>query len=237
MGEQPLSEAWLIDAASPKPKGRPRHPGHLTVGDVMTHAPLVFPQDLPIQLVAHSLSQAGLGGAPVIDADGRPIGVLSRADLIAREASPRTHRGLLQREQIRRRLATTAGEACSRPALTVRPATSLKEAARELLDRDVGRLVVVDEDGRVVGILTQGDVLPALTRSNAALTQLINQELAAAGITGVGVRVCGVGRVTLTGRVADCKVAAHALRAAEVDGVTEVHNGLTVAAPVEDPGW
>lgn len=201
-------------------------PARLTVRSVMSKAPLLFTEDMTVATAARLLHEHGFGGAPVVDADRKPLGVLSDADLLAREASPRNHRGLLQREQVRRRLATTVGEACSRPAITVRAATPLREAARELLDRDIARLVVVDDDGRVEGIITRKDILPVIARTNAGLQRLIGRELALLGIAGVTAQVSGAGHATLAGAVPDEPTARRAVQAAaSIDGVTTVRDG------------
>lgn len=211
---------WSSEAAHPPD---PR----LRVDDVMTRAPLVFSEDTPVQTAARALEHRGVSGAPVLDGNGRVVGVLSVTDLLARAASPREHHGIVQREQSRRRLARTVGEACSRPAITVRAVTPLREAARQLLDRDVHRLVVVDDDRRVTGVLTRRDVLPVLGRTDAELRSSVEQRLAGCGVPDVRFEVRSPGWISLRGSVADRGTASRAVDAVRaVDGVTEVDSHL-----------
>lgn len=60
------------------------------------------------------------------------------------------------------------GRLMSSPVETVRPATSVREAARVLLDEDIGSLVVVDDDNAVVGILTTTDFVRITADDTAA---------------------------------------------------------------------
>ncbi|TNY27275.1 chloride channel protein [Fulvimonas soli] len=87
-------------------------------------------------------------GFPVLDEAGRLLGVVTRRDLLAAGADEAAGVGALLR----------------RPPLVVREDHSLREAADHMVEADVGRLVVVGGDGRMVGILTRGDLLAAHAR-------------------------------------------------------------------------
>lgn len=137
----------------------------MRVVDVMTADPLVLADDQPLRTAALLLFHYGIGGAPVIDEHGTLVGVLSEADLVEKEARPRTGLGRGATRSWRRRDALTVGEACSRPARATSGDATLHDAARELLDHDVARLVVVDRS-RITGIVTRHDILRALTRSD-----------------------------------------------------------------------
>ena len=90
---------------------------------------------------------AGHQGFPVLDADGRPLGVLTRRDL--REGRPDD--------------AASVGSLIRRPLLAVQESHTLREAADHMVEAQVGRLVVVaaDDPRRVVGIITRSDLLAA----------------------------------------------------------------------------
>ena len=165
----------------------------------------------------------GVGGLPVTDDADRLSGVLTETDLLPRDAAQRIRRGPAAREEARRRLAENVGEACSRPVLTTHPDTYLQEAARQMLDADVSRLVVAD--GRsIVGIITRRDVLKALVRSTAVLQAAIEDLLAVHGSPGLYAQIACSERVFVTGacssqQTLDAFVAA----VARIDGVTAVH--------------
>jgi CBS domain-containing protein len=87
---------------------------------------------------------------PVVDDEGRLIGILNEDDVLGTRREPRPDSDLV----------TTV---MSAPVISVGPAETLKAATQLMVDRGVGALPVVD-DGRVVGMLTQSDVVTALAR-------------------------------------------------------------------------
>jgi len=128
------------------------------VADAMTAAPVSLTEHQSVRHAGIVLLREAVSAAPVVDDDGALVGVFSHSDVLARFASPRHRRGPLARVDDRHARAVTVGEACSRPPITIGPSATVDTAARELLDRDVGRLVVVDE-GAVVGVVSRTDVL------------------------------------------------------------------------------
>ena len=86
----------------------------------------------------------GISGAPVVDDAGKPLGMLSLRDLVGAPAH------------------ATAGERMTRPPLTVRDASSIEEAGRLMAETGYHRLVVVDAEGRSVGVVSALDVVRGL---------------------------------------------------------------------------
>ena len=84
-------------------------------------------------------------GFPVLDGNGRPAGVLTRRDLLDMRVSDEM----------------TVGSLVRRPPLCVHDSHSLREAADHMVEADVGRLLVLDKDQQMVGIITRGDLLAA----------------------------------------------------------------------------
>ena len=128
------------------------------VAQIMTRRPVTLREHDPVHLGGLTLLRHGLSAAPVVDDDGQLIGVLSGSDLLARFAAPRQRRGPIARLDDRHARAESIGQACSRPAVTTSPEATVGTAARELLDGDIGQLIVVD-DGRIVGVLNRNDLL------------------------------------------------------------------------------
>ena len=87
-------------------------------------------------------------GFPVIDAQGHLLGVVTRRDLLRTSVPP----------------DATVQSLLSRAPIIVREDHTLREAADHMVEADVGRLVVVARDGRMVGIVTRGDLLKAHAR-------------------------------------------------------------------------
>lgn len=159
----------------------------MQVKDVMTNDPVTVGPDAPLKQVAELLVTHRISGLPVVGAAGEPLGVVSEADLIVKEAGQPEARGglgwrwLFPRHgdaEVKAKLATrTAGEAMSSPAIAIRPETTVTEAARTMTENSVNRLPVVDGEGRVVGIVTRADLVRMFVRSDAELRREIEHDV------------------------------------------------------------
>lgn len=149
----------------------------MKVKDAMTASVKTITPDASLKDAAAHFAEHRIGGAPVVDPEGRILGVLTDADILLKERaeSPsRGLRGLLHPHQAGA-LATkvearTVEEAMSAPAITVEAKWPVSEAAEVMLEHGVNRLPVV-EDGRLVGIITRHDLFArlreAIRRSSA----------------------------------------------------------------------
>jgi CBS domain-containing protein len=210
-------------AAGPRaaPSPGPRRGEALRVADVMTDEPLTLDDSLPLRTAALLLFHAEVSGAPVVARSGKLVGVLSERDLLAKEATARFGFGRKAAEEDRRRLARTAGDACTRPARTTAPDSLLADVAREMLDADVSRLVVVDE-GRVTGIVSRHDVLAALLRDDTEIDYALQRVLDTEHATEVQATVTW-GEVKLAGSTRLRTTAEKLPRlAGEIEGVMDV---------------
>jgi CBS domain-containing protein len=134
-------------------------------------------RDMPLKELAALLSERRISGVPVVD-DERVVGVVSEADVLMKQVGrPVSRRRPLEwifgeqqdPEELRRRLASTAGDAMTAPAVTIDAGRSLREAAALMVDAKVNRLPVTTDD-RLVGILTRADLVRAyLHRDDEAL--------------------------------------------------------------------
>ena len=194
----------------------------MLVRDVMTADPLVVSTETSLRAAARLLFAAGISAVPVVGDDGGLVGVLSEQDLLAKEARRRYGFGRRQREEDLRRDAVTAGEACTRPALTVSRDAKLSDVTRELLDQQVSRLVVV-HDSAVVGIITRHDVLEALIRDLDDVRASVREALHQVAADDATAEVDVDGHVVLSGTVSLRSVASRAAEAVStVDGVMTV---------------
>jgi hypothetical protein len=128
----------------------------------------------------------------------------------------------------------TAAEVMSAPALTITADASLPAAARVMYRRGVGRLLVVDHDNRLRGIVTRSDLLKEYARLDAVIRDEVAQRVLrdTLGIRPGAVRATvDEGVVTLTGRTDRKTTALAAARlTAAVPGVTDVVDRLTFDA-------
>ena len=122
-----------------------------TARELMTPRPLSIDQSAPAGQAAALLTERGVGAAVVIDAAGRPVGVVTKTDLLvhAREHAPGTPDGAVSG------LMTPA-------VFSVREDTQARSVVEQLLALNVHHLFVVDAAGAVVGVVTPTDVLRKL---------------------------------------------------------------------------
>lgn len=155
-------------------------PRDLPVTDIMTTDVVAFHRDATVEEAASTLAARGFSGAPVVDEDGRLIGLFDDSDLIVAEA--RIHApsaieilgayiplpGSLDRfhDDVRHALATTVGDLLDddEEPVFVRPQATVEDVATIMVDRGVSRVPVVDADRKVIGIVSRGDLVTAMGR-------------------------------------------------------------------------
>lgn len=120
------------------------------VGDFMTIDPVVISPSASLDQAARILAAYEVSGLPVVEADGHLVGVISQTDLL-RGAADRTQP--IGPGPSGARVA----DVMSSPPITVKRLTPLSEAARAMREQGVHRLVVVDEGGRAIGVLSSMD--------------------------------------------------------------------------------
>jgi CBS domain-containing protein len=167
----------------------------MQVKDVMTSPAISVRVNASLHEVAEALTAWRISGLPVVDAGGALVGVISEADIIAKEAPDRSD-------------ARTAGEAMSSPARTIEPQQPVAQAARVMLAEGVKRLPVV-RDGELVGIVTRSDLVRAFVRSDEEIWQEIRESIA--------LRWHGIDPNGLTVRVNDGEVEVEGHLAADGD--------------------
>lgn len=203
----------------------------MRVYDLMTREPVAVKPDTPLKEVAHILVEHGFSGVPVVDDDNVVIGVVSESDFMikerGREYVPSSALSWLLGEtrQIRHEReiveARTAGQAMSAPPITIEGRiASVREAAITMAERNINRLPVT-EDGRLVGIITRGDLLRVYAQPDAQLADAVREALRSAD--GIIVESVENGVVRLAGTAASEAMAETTIRIAEaVDGVLAV---------------
>jgi hypothetical protein len=170
-----------------------------------------------------------------VDAFRHVTGVVSEADLLrkieyAGEQEPRLFEGRRRRGERRKALARTVADLMSAPPVVVLSGTSIAEAARLLHHEGVKRLPVVDDLGRLVGIVSRGDLLKTHVRPDEEILSDIETGVPRTYLIddAVAVTVAVVnGAVTLTGRVdrwSSAEIAERLTR--QVPGVVAVNSTL-----------
>jgi len=152
------------------------------VGDVMTSDVVSVRADTPYREVVNLLLNSRVSAVPVVDRFGRPVGVVSAADLlhkVEKAGEPRTRILLSRRLRAERAKADgrTAGDVMTAPADCVLPSLSVVAAARRMQRGHVRRLVVENDLGRLVGIVTRSDLLKVHLRSDAEIRRDVFEEV------------------------------------------------------------
>ena len=148
------------------------------VRDVMTTDVLTFHPEDPIQESLERLVARDVDGAPVVDDDGRLIGMLSADDLLVQETRlhyptvislfgaylelPSSHRKF--EEDLRRAVAATVADVMDGDPTACGPDDTLERVATTMHEKKLGRLPVI-EQGRLVGIIARGDILRSIVAS------------------------------------------------------------------------
>ena len=122
--------------------------GHQTVQEAMTSNPTAITPQTTVQEAAQLMKAEDVGALPIVE-DGRLTCVITDRDLAIRGVAD----GLDS--------ATSVRELASKDVVTIDPQQSLEEAARLMAEHQIRRLPVVEEDGRLVGMLAQADVAAA----------------------------------------------------------------------------
>ncbi|MEO3867635.1 CBS domain-containing protein [Nonomuraea sp. B12E4] len=215
----------------------------IEVKDVMGRVAIAVSADASFADIVAAMKRYAVGAVTVIDADRRPMGVVSEDDLLLKEIDPVRHSVSMfesrrQRREHEKAAAVTASQLMTSPAITVTPRTSVRDAALLMHAKRIKQLPVIDPvTGRVVGTLHQRDVLRVFTRPAAELEADIRAALSDPGPFSIEI---DAGVVTIGGRVqrrSQAIALTEAVRAVEgvVDVVCEVVSGnddLIVVPPL-----
>jgi CBS-domain-containing membrane protein len=180
------------------------------VRDVMTQDVVTVDEHVAFKEVAGLLTERRVSALPVLDGEGRVVGVVSEADLMRKEEFPerppegRWFQGRRRRKARAKAAGATAAELMTSPAVTIGPDASIAEAARLLHRHRIKRLPVVDPAGPLLGIVSRADLLKVFLRSDAEIAAEVRQRVLRRALwvdpDTVGVEVRD-GVVTLTGQL------------------------------------
>ena len=147
-----------------------------TVAEVMTRNPIAVKPDTPLKEAIQILAEKRISGLPVVNESGSLVGIISETDLMWQETgveppayimfldsviylqNPATYDKALHKA-----LGQTVQEVMtSEDIVTTTGEKSLRDAAKLLHEKNIRRLPVLDQAGKVIGILTRGDIVRAM---------------------------------------------------------------------------
>ena len=209
------------------------------VKDVMTTDVVSVRETAAYKDIVSVLRELHVSAFPVLDAADHLVGVVSEADLLLKEAGQETLGGSLvssgRRGERAKAAGLTAAELMTAPAVTIGPDDSLADAARLMHDRHIKRLPVVDQAGRLVGIVSRVDLLSVFDRPDNEIRAAVRKDIIARDFAldpdVFDVQVTS-GIVTITGQVQTQAVAQHLLDALRhAEGVVGVRSRLRFPPP------
>lgn len=149
-----------------------------TVTEFMTTDVLTLSADTSVEEAVAALSSRGISGAPVVDAGGRLVGLLDDSDLVLSEA--RVHApsaveilgayipipGTFKRfeDEVRHALGGKVSDLMHADPPSVTAVATLEDVATVMVEHGISRVPVVDADRRVIGIVSRGDLVAAISR-------------------------------------------------------------------------
>ncbi len=213
-----------------------RLPHHRTVADVMTARVHVASPLTPFKLLVRMIEENRISAIPIVEQNGIPIGVVSESDLLLKErreeleSKPDLFHLRRHRDQRAKAEGLVASDVMTSPPIMVTANSRLVLAARLMQQRNVRRLIVVDERGKIAGIVSRSDLLQVFLRSDEELREeIVDNLIPMLMLTpeqplGVDVRF---NVVTLQGEVdrrSDVEILGRLTK--EIDGVVDVINRI-----------
>ncbi|MGA5799009.1 CBS domain-containing protein [Streptomyces cellulosae] len=213
-----------------------------TVRDVMTRTVVAVGRDASFKEIVQTVQRGKVNAMPVLDEEAHVVGVDSEAALLPKEEFRDSAPGLVEQgrrlDDVAKAGGVTAGDLMSAPAVTLRMDATPAQAARIMAVRRVKRLPVVDERGRLRGIVSRADLLKVLLRPDEEIEEEVRRTVVSYLFPALshGIRVhVRDGAVTLEGHIRDTSLISLAVRLARaVEGVVDVEPRLT-GEPADRP--
>ena len=213
------------------------------VSDVMTTAVVTVDRITPYQDIDRLLTRHRISGVPVLKMGREVVGVVSETDLLAAEDETRRQARMAgsmgRRWHLRRQqhMRLTADALMTSPAVTIGADATIPAAARLMNTHHIARLPVVDEKGKLIGIVSRRDLLSVFLRPDADISHDARQVLDELPLADPKEIIAEIrhGVVTLTGSMRpepghEQDLMPLALRLIwDVDGVVDVENRLGAA--------
>ncbi|WUD78200.1 CBS domain-containing protein [Streptomyces sp. NBC_00510] len=152
------------------------------VSDVMTRSVVAVGRNASFKEIVMTMGRWKVSALPVLEGEGRVVGVVSEADLLPKEeyrdSAPSRDEQMRRLPDLGKAGATTADELMSAPAVCVHSDATLAQAARAMAFRNVKRLPVIDGEGMLCGIVSRGDLLKVFLRPDEEIAEEVNREIA-----------------------------------------------------------
>lgn len=155
----------------------------MKVSDIMTRRVISVRPETRVGEIARIFREHQLSGIPVVNEEDELVGIITELDLITRHARPQMPDFLpllgvyvplnreKYRESLRRITGVAAQDIMTKPVTTVDPDASIEDLATMMVSNRANPLPVVDDDGRMIGIVSRTDILRVLEDLEVAADQ------------------------------------------------------------------
>jgi CBS-domain-containing membrane protein len=140
----------------------------MNVVDLMTTEVIAVSRETGLREAARLMFRNRVSGLPVTEPDGTLAGIITEADFLRLE---------VERQEGKRAQNDTVGDVMSRGVVTVRPDVEIYEAAKIMATQEVKRLPVVDDDDRLLGVISRADIVSLFTRPDDVIEDEIREDL------------------------------------------------------------
>jgi len=138
------------------------------VVDLMTTDVITVSSETGIRDAARLMFRNRVSGLPVTTPDGTLAGIITEADFLRLE---------VERQEGSTELGETVGDVMSPGVVTTSPDTEIYDAAKMMTFQDIKRLPVVDDDARLLGIISRADIVSVFTRPDDVIEDEIREDL------------------------------------------------------------
>ncbi len=121
--------------------------------------------DTPAVEVARVMGEKNVGSVVIVSGDNRPVGVLTDRDLTVRVMAQERNPGEVR-----------AGDIVTRDVITFRDSMGVYEAIQKMTAEGIRRMPVVDDAGKLIGIVTMDDIVRMLGEEMAAIAKNIEKQ-------------------------------------------------------------
>ena len=147
----------------------------MQVKEIMTSEVITVSTDESVEQCAKLLQEHDISGLPVLNAAGKVAGIITEGDLI-RRASRIKAPGYLEIlggliylgspkkfvDELQRAMSLEAGQLMSKNVISVKPEDTVEAAATLMVEKKISRLPVLDDNGKLVGIVSRRDIMSCL---------------------------------------------------------------------------
>lgn len=132
----------------------------MLVKDHMTTPAITLTPDTPFQEALKLMRERQIRRIPIVNEHRKLVGIVSERDLLHAEPSPATSLSIWEMNYLLWKLKV--GDLMSKKIIAVTPQTALQDAASLLIKHKIGGLPVVDAEQKVIGVITETDILKLL---------------------------------------------------------------------------